>query len=67
MLGASIKTVTKTCVTFVSQSSVENLTIKEYQLGKLIVPVRDFRSILKKNLIDNDATAQIDVNPENYG
>jgi urease subunit alpha len=35
-------------------------------LQKLVLPVKNCRNISKKDLIYNDATPQIDVNPENY-
>jgi urease subunit alpha len=66
MFGAYGKAVTKTCITFVSQASVDNGIIEKYKLDKTIIPVKNCRNISKKNLIHNDATPQIDVNPENY-
>jgi len=66
MFGAYGKAVHKTCFTFVSQASVDNGTIANYKLSKQIVPVKACRSISKKDLIHNDQTPQIDVNPENY-
>ena len=35
-------------------------------LQKIILPVKNCRNISKKDLIHNDGTPQIDVNPENY-
>ena len=32
----------------------------------MVLPVKNCRNISKKDLIHNDATPQIDVNPENY-
>jgi len=32
----------------------------------MVLPVKDCRTISKKDMIHNDATPQIDVNPENY-
>jgi urease subunit alpha len=32
----------------------------------MIVPVKGCRTVSKKDLIHNDQTPQIDVNPENY-
>jgi urease subunit alpha len=66
MFGAYGKAVYKTCVTFVSEASVANGTIEKYSLQKIVLPVRNCRSISKKNLVHNDATPQIEVNPENY-
>ena len=32
----------------------------------MVLPVKDCRTISKKSLIHNDATPNIEVNPENY-
>jgi urease subunit alpha len=66
MFGASGKALFNTCVTFVSKISLENNVVNGYGLNKMILPVNNCRNISKKNLIHNDATPQIDVNPENY-
>jgi urease subunit alpha len=66
MFGAYGKAVYKTCITFVSQASIDNGAIEKYKLEKMIESVKNCRNISKKDLIHNDATPQIDVNPENY-
>ena len=66
MFGAYGKALFKTCISFVSKLSIEKNIVQQYGLQKIILPVKDCRSISKKNLIHNDATPQIDVNPENY-
>jgi len=66
MFGAYGKALHKTCVTFVSKLSLEKNVIQQYGLHKMILPVKNCRNISKKDLIHNDATPQIDVNPENY-
>jgi urease subunit alpha len=66
MFGAYGKALHKTCITFVSQVSIDNGNIAGYELNKTIMPVKNCRNISKKDLIHNDATPQIDVNPENY-
>jgi urease subunit alpha len=66
MFGAFGKALHKTCVTFVSKLSIEKNIIQQYDLQKIILPVKNCRNISKKDLIHNDATPQIDVNPENY-
>ena len=66
MFGAYGKALYKTCITFVSKLSLEKNIIQQYGLQKMILPVKDCRNISKKDLIHNDATPQIDVNPENY-
>ncbi|MEO7769349.1 MAG: urease subunit alpha [Ferruginibacter sp.] len=66
MFGAYGKALFATCATFVSKISLENKTVQQYGLQKIILPVKDCRNISKKSLVHNDATPQIDVNPENY-
>ena len=66
MFGAYGKALFKTCATFVSQLSLDKNVIQGYGLEKMILPVKNCRNISKKDLIHNDATPQIDVNPENY-
>lgn len=66
MFGAYGKALHKTCITFVSQASIENGLIGEYELQKNVFPVKNCRNISKRDLIHNDATPNIDVNPENY-
>jgi len=66
MFGAYGKAVHKTCFTFVSQASIHNGAIHSYQLQKAILPVKNCRNIGKKDLIHNDQTPDIEVNPENY-
>jgi urease subunit alpha len=64
MFGAYGKAVQQTCITFISQASVK--TVAGYGLQKMVMPVKNCRNISKKELIHNDATPQIEVNPENY-
>jgi len=66
MFGAYGKALFKTCATFVSQLSLNKNVVQQYGLEKMILPVKNCRNISKKDLIHNDATPQIDVNPENY-
>ncbi len=66
MFGAYGKALFKACATFVSQLSLDKNVVQQYGLEKMILPVKNCRNIGKKDLIHNDATPQIDVNPENY-
>ena len=66
MFGASGKALFNTCATFVSKLSLQKNIVQQYGLQKMILPVKNCRNISKKSLIHNDATPQIDVNPENY-
>lgn len=66
MFGARGKAFFNTCATFVSKLSLQKNIVQQYGLQKMILPVKNCRNISKKSLIHNDATPQIDVNPENY-
>lgn len=66
MFGAFGKALENTCYTFVSKASIDNGTIEKYGLKKKVAAVNNCRNISKKDLIHNDQTPQIDVDPENY-
>jgi urease subunit alpha len=66
MFGAFGKALFNTCITFVSKASLEKNIVQQYGLQKIILPVKNCRNISKKDLVHNDATPHIDVNPENY-
>jgi urease subunit alpha len=66
MFGAHGKAKFGICANFVSQVSIDNGTIASYKLEKMILPVKNCRNISKKDLIHNDKTPLIEVNPENY-
>ncbi len=66
MFGAYGKALQNTCFTFVSQVSLDNGKVASYNLQKLALPVKNCRNISKKDLIHNDKTPQIEVNPETY-
>ena len=66
MFGAYGKALHGTCATFVSKLSLDKKVVQGYGLQKMVLPVKNCRNISKKDMIHNDATPQIDVNPENY-
>ena len=66
MFGAYGKALFATCATFVSQLSLDKNIVQAYNLKKMLLPVKNCRNISKKDLIHNDATPLIEVNPENY-
>ncbi len=66
MFGAAGKALFNTCATFVSKVSLEKNIVQQYGLQKMVLPVRNCRNIGKKDLVHNNATPNIDVNPENY-
>lgn len=66
MFGAHGKAKFGICATFVSQASIDNGSIASYGLQKMVLPVSNCRNISKSDLIHNDKTPTIEVNPENY-
>jgi len=55
-----------TSVTFVSESFLEEERDQSLNLGKRLLSVKNTRSISKKDLVFNDATPKIEVDPETY-
>ncbi|MET3268267.1 UNVERIFIED_CONTAM: urease subunit alpha [Paenibacillus phyllosphaerae] len=66
MFGAFGKAVASSSITFVSQAAFD-LGIKEkLGLAKRVEPIRGCRTVTKKDMIHNDATPKIEVDPETY-
>jgi urease subunit alpha len=55
-----------TCTTFVSAAALENGSVAKLGLGKRLVPVQNTRHVTKKDLVWNDATPKIEIDPETY-
>jgi len=55
-----------TSVTFVSQASLELGSLNHLSLSKRLVAVRNTRKVTKRDLLWNDATPKIEVDPETY-
>lgn len=66
MFGALGKAVHNTSVTFTSQLALDNDLPSKLSTQKRLVPVRNCRNIGKKDMLYNDSTPTIDVNPETY-
>ena len=66
MFGAFGAAVHKTSVTFVSQAGIDNNIAEKYGVKKELLPVVNCRTVGKKDMVHNDATPNIEVNPENY-
>lgn len=64
--GAYGKARANTCITFVSRAAYENGIQEELGLEKLVLPVKNCRTVGKKNMILNDATPDIQVDPDTY-
>jgi urease subunit alpha len=66
MFGAFGKARTASSLVFVSQAALANGLRKKLGVEKQFVAVEHTRSIGKKDMIHNDATPQIEVDPETY-
>ena len=55
-----------TSVTFVSQAALEYGLLDHLHLSKRLVPVRQTRTVTKRDLIWNDSLPKIEVDPETY-
>jgi urease subunit alpha len=66
MFGAFGPTLQKTRATFMSRASIEKGVPEQLGLQSQIFPVRRNRSIGKKDMVRNDATPVIEVDPETY-
>jgi urease len=66
MFGALASALNKSCMVFVSQSSIDNGTVEKYRLKKKVEPVKNCRGISKKDMKLNDALPAISVDPETY-
>lgn len=66
MFGAFAPVVARTCVTFVSQLSYDLGVHDKLGLRRRVEPVRGCRTVTKRQMVRNDRTPQIDVDPETY-
>jgi urease subunit alpha len=55
-----------TSVTFVSQAALEYGLLDHLHLSKRLVPVRQTRTVTKRDLLWNDSLPKIEVDPETY-
>ena len=66
MFAAHGKAKNETCLTFVSQAAVDENVKEKYGLEKTVVPVKGCRNISKKDMVLNDRTPELTVDPETY-
>src|SRR5918997_739293 len=66
MFGALGKAVHKTSYTFMSKRAIELGVPQKLGLEKVVLPVKNCRYISKKDMMWNDATPKIDIDPETY-
>ena len=56
----------RTCVTFVSQASLDKGLADELKVDKRLVPISKTREITKADLLYNESCPDIEVEPETY-
>jgi len=66
MFGAFGRALSSTCVTFLSQASLDREIPKRLGLQRRVSTVKNIRSVKKRDLKLNDALPQIEVDPETY-
>jgi urease subunit alpha len=67
MFGAFGRAIGSTCISFVSQAAIDDGIARRLGLARMIRPVVNTRGgIGKKDMIHNDATPHIEVDPETY-
>ena len=66
MFGAHGGARMETCFTFVSKAAMDADIKNAYGLQKTVLPVKNCRNIGKKDMVHNDATPVITVDPETY-
>jgi len=66
MFGAFGKALTASSLVFVSKAAVRGKLADKLGVEKELVAVEKTRSISKKSMIHNDATPDIEVDPETY-
>ena len=66
MFGAMGRAVKKTSFTFTSKAAVQLGVPNKLGLEKVVLPVKNCRSISKQDMIWNDKTPEITIDPETY-
>ncbi|MGL4790703.1 MAG: urease subunit alpha [Anaerotignaceae bacterium] len=66
MWGAHGKAKSRTAITFVSGVAYEEGVAEKLGLEKIVLPVKNCRSVGKKDMVLNNATPEIEVDPETY-
>lgn len=66
MFGAFGSALHKTCITFTSRAAYENGVADRYGLQRRVEPVYRTRQVTKRDMVRNDATPLIEVDPETF-
>ncbi|GAB4391720.1 MAG: urease subunit alpha [Kiloniellaceae bacterium] len=66
MFGGFGKAMTASAVTFVSQAAAEADVGRQLDLARPVLPVSGIRKVTKKDMVLNDYTPRVEVDPETY-
>ncbi len=66
MFGAYGKALQKSCITFVSKVGYDDGIVDRYGLERIVIPVKNTRSLKKKDLIHNGHTGKIEIDPDTF-
>ncbi|MGA9521918.1 MAG: urease subunit alpha [Myxococcaceae bacterium] len=66
MFGALGGALARSCFTFVSQAAASNGIAEKLGLRRTLIPVKGTRTVKKRDLIHNNATPKMEVDPETY-
>jgi urease subunit alpha len=66
MFGAFGRALSASCVTFLSQAALEAEMPRKLGLARRALPASGIRAIGKRDMVLNDATPRIEVDPETY-
>ena len=66
MFGAHPRAVARTCATFLSQEAFRRGVHESLGLQRIIEPVKNCRSVTKGDMVLNDRTPHLEVDPETY-
>ncbi|WP_244879651.1 urease subunit alpha [Micromonospora aurantiaca (nom. illeg.)] len=66
MFGATGSQVAKNCVTFVSRAAHESGVAEQLGLQRQVMPVYGCRNLTKRDMVRNDRTPKLEVDPETF-
>jgi urease subunit alpha len=66
MFGAFGRALSASCVTFLPSVAIDHGIAEQLGLQRMVLPARNIRAVDKKRMALNDATPNIEVDPETY-
>ncbi|WP_433895610.1 urease subunit alpha [Sphingobacterium mizutaii] len=66
MFGSYGRALPSVCYNFVSKISIDNGNMEKLKLSRKNLPVKNCRTVMKKDMVHNSATPNIVVNPDTY-